>query len=374
MTCRNSNVDKFQKEIIMNRIVSLVCTVFLVLFVTDSVQAEVVSIEATVKSVDAQNNKITVERKGKTTEFDVSKSTNISKLKAGQKVTLSYHLDLETVLKIESPEAKSDLKSPELIMLQELDADGFEGNPVLTKDGLTIFWNVKGPSDSLKWVWTASRKDQNSLFENKKKLIPAADFTVSSDGLEIIMLQNNGSLASATRDDLDSNFSRPKTITELSKKYGFIAAPTISPDGLTLYYGRIVNGKGIQLHYSTRSSKNAKWSPPRPLLLPPSGYKIRFMTLSSDGKYLFCNAMDAEERKPNLLVYSRGTPQDRFQFLGVVDSEDLKVNASKGGAFARYLPETNELFFAGTVDESGDRKLLLIKNFSPETMIENVGE
>lgn len=258
----------------MNRIVSLVCTVFLFLFVSNTTQAEVVSIEATVKSVDAQNNIITVERKGKTTEFDVSKSTNISKLKAGQKVTLSYHLDLETVLKIESPESKSDLKSPKLIVLQELDADGFEGNPVLTKDGLTIYWNVKGSSDSLKWVWTATRKDPNSLFENKKKLIPAADFCVSLDGLEIIMLQKDGSLASATRDDLESNFSRPKAITELSKKYGFIAAPSISPDGLTLYYGRIVNGKGIRFHYSTRTSKNGKWSPPKPLLLPPSGYKM----------------------------------------------------------------------------------------------------
>ena len=204
LTCLSSNVDKFQKEIIMNRIVSLVCTGLLLLFVTNSVQAEVVPIEATVKSVDAQNNKITVERKGKTTEFDVSKNTDISNLKAGQKVTLSYHLDLETVLKIESPESKSDLKSPELIVLQELDSDGYEGNPVLTQDGLTIFWNVKGSSDSLKWVWTASRKDPNSLFENKKKLIPAADFTVSSDGLEIIMLQKDGSLASASRDDLNT--------------------------------------------------------------------------------------------------------------------------------------------------------------------------
>lgn len=358
----------------MNRLFNLVCTVFLVLFVTCVVQAEVVSIDATVKSIDAQNNKITVERKGKTTEFDVSKSTDISKIKEGRKVTLSYHLDLETVLKIESPESNSDLKSPELVVIQELDAEGFEGNPVLTKDGLTIFWNVKGPSDSLKWVWTATRKDQNSLFENKKKLIPAADFTVSSDGLEIIMLQKDGSLANATRNDLESNFSRPKTITELSKKYGFIAAPCFSPDGLTLYYGRIVNGKGIQFHYSTRPSKNAKWSPPRPLLLPSNGNKMRFMTLSSDEKYLFCNAMDAEEGKPNLMIYSRKSPQDRFQFLGVVDSEDLKVNASKGGAFARYLPDTNELFYAGTVDESGDRKLMLIKNFSPDTMVESVGE
>jgi Cu/Ag efflux protein CusF len=358
----------------MYRIMTITCFAMILFLATSIAQAEVVSIEATVKSVDPQNNKITIERKGKTTEFDVSKSTDISKLKAGQKVTLSYHLDLETVLKVESPEAKSDLKSPELIVLQELDADGFEGNPVVTKDGLTIFWNIKGPSDSLKWVWTATRKDQNSLFENKKKLIPAADFTVSPDGLEIIMLQNNGSLASATRDDLESNFSRPKTITELSKKHGFIAAPCLSPDGLTLYYGRIVNGKGIQFHSSTRTSKNAKWSSPRPLLLPPSGYKMRFMTLSSDDKYLFCNAMDAEEGKPNLLIYSRGTPQDRFQYLGVVDSEGLKVNASKGGAFARYLPDSNELFYAGTIDDSGDRKLLLIKNFTPETMVKSDGK
>tara|TARA_R110002111_G_scaffold18931_1_gene46175 strand:- start:28854 stop:29003 length:150 start_codon:yes stop_codon:yes gene_type:complete len=44
----------------------------------------------------------------------------------------------------------------------------------------------------------------------------------------------------------------------------------------------------------------------------------------------------------------------------------------QGGAFARYLPETNELFYAGAVDESSDRKLLLIKNYSPVKMIKNV--
>tara|TARA_R100001132_G_C3275839_1_gene100040 strand:- start:9281 stop:9595 length:315 start_codon:yes stop_codon:yes gene_type:complete len=97
-------------------------------------------------------------------------------------------------------------------------------------------------------------------------------------------------------------------------------------------------------------------------------------TVSLDGLEIIMLLMNAEEGKPNLLVYSRGTPQDRFQFLGVVDSEELKVNVSKGGAFARFIPETNELFYAGTVDDSGDRKLMLIKNFSPETMIERAGE
>ena len=83
----------------MYRILTITCFAMILFVSANHAIAEVVSIEATIKSVDPQNNKITVERKGKTTEFDVSKNTDLSKLKAGQKVTLSYHLDLETVLK-----------------------------------------------------------------------------------------------------------------------------------------------------------------------------------------------------------------------------------------------------------------------------------
>lgn len=349
------------------------CFLILYLFLLNTVTAEVVTIEATIISIN--ENKITIERKGKETEFDLSKNVDATSFKSGQTVNLKVHLDLEVVVKIEASKNEPTTKDPELVILQELDSEGNEGNPVLSPDGLRIYWHVKRASDQMRWVWTAKRKDQNSLFADKKRLLPAVDFTVSGDGLEMILLQKNGLLASAKRKDIESNFGRPRVISELNdKKYSHLVAPCLSADGLTLYGGRIVKGKGIQFHYSTRTSKNSRWSHPRLLPLPSSGYKMRFMTLSADEKYLFCNAIDFEEGKPNVLVYSRETTDAPFRFLGVVDSDELKIIAPKNGAFAQFLPESNELFFVGEVDDTGEKKLMLIKNFSPEKMVKQVGD
>jgi len=73
-------------------------------------QAEVITIEGTIKSVDAAKRTITVETSDGAKTLDVSSKAKISndgkdstldKLKAGQKVSLSYHDELEIVLKIE---------------------------------------------------------------------------------------------------------------------------------------------------------------------------------------------------------------------------------------------------------------------------------
>ncbi len=73
-------------------------------------QGEVITIAGTIKSVDANKRTITVETGGEEKTLDVSSKAKISTdgkdggldaLKAGQQVKLSYHDDLEIVLKIE---------------------------------------------------------------------------------------------------------------------------------------------------------------------------------------------------------------------------------------------------------------------------------
>jgi hypothetical protein len=352
----------------------------LALSVADAVQAAVITIEGTVKSVDAKKRTITVQTKTKTLELDVSRKAKVSvkgktakldSLKPGQKVTISYHEGLEIVLKIEAQ--GKGLPAPELVILRELDAPRWEGNPCVSPDGLRIYWNIKSPTDNVRWVWTAKRKDPDSLFEAKKRLIPAVDFTVTSDGLEMILLQKSGVLGSATRDDVDGAFRRTKTINEFGKKFGFLAAPCISSDSLTLYYGRLSKGKGIQFHVSTRRTRTSKWSSPKPLQLTPSGHNLRFLTVSPEDNLLFCNAMDIEgETQPNLIMYSRKNSQESFHSPGFVDCEGITVRGSKNGAFARYVPATHELFFAGMTEKGGESKLMILKSFSPDTMVKSI--
>jgi hypothetical protein len=95
----------------MCRVPISACLTILVFLAAGLAHAEVVTIDGTIKSVDAKKRTITVETGTKTLTLDVSskakisvegKEGNLDSLKPGQKVTLSYHDKLEIVLKIEA--------------------------------------------------------------------------------------------------------------------------------------------------------------------------------------------------------------------------------------------------------------------------------
>ena len=78
-------------------------------FLAASAHAEVITIEGTIKSVDTAKRTITVETEGEEKTLDVSSKAKISvegkdakldALKSGQNVKLSYHDELEIVLKV----------------------------------------------------------------------------------------------------------------------------------------------------------------------------------------------------------------------------------------------------------------------------------
>jgi len=75
------------------------------------VHAEVITIEGTIRSIDATTRTVTVDADGEEKTLDVSRKVKVSvggnaaaldALRSGQKVKLSYHDDLEIVLKIEA--------------------------------------------------------------------------------------------------------------------------------------------------------------------------------------------------------------------------------------------------------------------------------
>ncbi len=83
--------------------------------------AEVKNIEGTIKSVDTAKRTITVETDGKSKSLDLSSKVKITKdgeeesldsLKSGQQVTISYHDDLEVVLKIDVTTASDGIPTP----------------------------------------------------------------------------------------------------------------------------------------------------------------------------------------------------------------------------------------------------------------------
>ncbi|QDV17740.1 hypothetical protein Pan153_23950 [Gimesia panareensis] len=346
-----------------------VCVVLIMLFATTSIHAAEKTIDGKIKSVDATKRTISVIDNGQALDLELSKNTKItakdkplnpSSLQAGQSVVLKYHDGLGIVLEIEvlSPIEKK----PELVMLSELDTNGEESNPWISADGMTIYYTVK-PSQQTRWVWTAKRKDAESLFENPKRLIPAMDFTVSDDGLEMILFMNMG-LYQTTRDTVDDNFKRPTRITSAVIQNGFLAGPCLSSDGLTLYCDTMRKGFGPQIQVMTRRTKSSSWSKPQPLQLTPIG-KMKYPHISRDGKYLFCTGKDISQGS-NIIIHSGRDADGGFHSASVLNVDGITVR----GIFPRYVEATKELFFAGEPENgNGELKLMVLKNFDPEKVI-----
>lgn len=347
-----------------------VCVVLMLLSAATPTHAAEKTIEGKIKSVDATKRTISVIGKDKTLDLELSKNTKITaknkqlldprSLQAGQSVKLKYHDALGIVLEIDvlSPIEKK----PELVLLSELDTNGEESNPWVSPDGITIYFTVKEPTQQTRWIWTAKRKDAESLFENPKRLIPAMDFTVSDDGLEMILFLNKG-LYQTTRNTVEDNFKRPTRIISAVIKNGFLAGPCLSPDGLTLFCDSMQKGIGPQIQVMTRKTKSSNWSKPQPLQLTPIG-KMKYPYISRDGKYLFCTGKDISQGS-DILIHSGKDAEGGFHSASVLNIDGITVR----GIFPRYVEATSELFFAGESENGGELKLMVLKNFDPEKLI-----
>ncbi|MAX39942.1 MAG: hypothetical protein CME33_25645 [Gimesia sp.] len=348
-------------------------SVIAVLLIAATVHAAEKSIDGKIKSVDPTKRTISVIDKDNTLDLELSKNTKItaknkplnsSSLQAGQDVKLKFHDTLGIVLEIDvlSPVEKK----PELVVLNELDTNGEESNPWLSLDGLTIFFTTKEPSQQTRWVWSATRNDAESLFENPKRLIPAMDFTVSDDGLEMILFLNRG-LYRTTRSSVEDNFKRPSRITSAVLEGGFLAGPCLSSDGLTLYCDSMRKGFGAQIQFMTRKTKSSNWSKPEPLKLTQIG-KMKYPYVSRDGKYLFCTSKDISQGS-NIIIHSGKDADGGFHSASILNLNENTVR----GIFPRYVETTNELFFAGEPENgNGELKLMVLKNFNPEKVIPEV--
>ena len=156
----------------MNRIFTIFCTVALTFLITGFAYAETVGIEAIIKSIDIKNNTITVERKGKITKFDISKNVDTSQLKAGQSVSMKYHLDLEIVLKIEAsatPQKTEDNDAGFVSLFDGKTLKGWKGN--------SSYWKVvngaiigRNPAKSKGQYLVSEKQYRNFILKLKFKL------------------------------------------------------------------------------------------------------------------------------------------------------------------------------------------------------------
>lgn len=371
-----------------------------VLLVHFDLHAEVITIDVTVKAIDAKERSITVTKttksKSKDIELEVGKKAKIlidgkdaalNAVKVGNKASVSYESDLEVVTKIEiagdgTPTEANDSPA-EILNIEELNTEDDEFSPWLSDDGLTIYWDAINRMDGKaeeSWLWTAQRADAESQFEDRKSIFRGRFPVLPADGLEIIFRSPDfDGISVATRKNSSDSFGRPRQLSEL-KLGGLNARPRcITHDGLSLFFDRNEpDGKKDNTWVSTRSSRTEKWQAPKPLEVKvkgfPKGSRFTQVFLTSDGLHLFGIATLTKEQGKGdvgLGVLSRASADDPFtEYHPLTFQPDSPE--PKNGYVPRFVKATSELFLISntlytdpTLQAKRKLDLWVVKNFSP---------
>lgn len=359
----------------MSRCLTSASALLLALLVVDAAHAAIVTVDGSIKLVDAEKRTITVQTKAKTLELDVSRKAKVSvkgiaakldSLKAGQKVKISYHDGLDVVVTIEvigKEPSSPETPDVELVELKELNSAATSSkqvvtasSPWLSANGLTIYWEDSG-------IWTARRQDADSFFENKKRLFAGRHPTVTAAGLEMVLLVD-GLLHSTSRQTDRQQFKRPRLIREL-KTQPRVKNPCLSRDGLKLYFNRSQNGSEIVI--CSRDSRTSPWTAPKSIQFRRVGSDGAFTWpfFSKDEKTLFCSHEISDRLrngKGNLMIWTRKDdtgPFSKYEYVEFPDIEPLM------GRSPRYVAATKELFFHRVTGPKQGRGIWVVKNYVP---------
>lgn len=349
-----------------------------ILALSQSAQAAVVTVDVTIKAVNPQARGITVvyrtELGERTIELDVSRKAEITvngkagtldSLGPGLKGKVSYDKDLAIVTKIDVVGTPIAAKRPELVELSELNVDGTNDHPWLSEDGLTIYWDRTSERGAT--IWTAHRSQLESTFDEKKSLFSGKCPTVSSDGLEMILVgqRTDGkqglSLQRANRESLDKPFGRPTEIVNLRSHIPW--APCLSVDGLALYFE---SRPSKEVVCCTREDKESSWSNAQ--IFDAPGFRdgnISLSMITPDGLTLFGQETNATEA-PSLMMLSRSSTDEPFG-----EPKGIRFNNRPlYGYWPRYVSTTQELFFVrvptkdGQSDKGRPIGIWVVKNFT----------
>lgn len=253
--------------------------------------------------------------------------------------------------------------NPELVCLRELPSDQNKSGPWLSADGRTLFWADKqGP---VHHIWRAVRKGPGQAFTDAVKHFGGHDVTFSADLTEMIRVDYDPkpdagqkfAVFTATG-SVEQGYASPhRKLTEMAG-LGFVAAPCLSADGLTLYAEQFGNQSLPPNVRFRRMDRSARWG--KPEAVPLSGLAkggLRFPFISPDNKYLFGN----NDQSPSGMVVL--TSVDGGQTFGSPRPIEVPGAVVKG-KFPRYSPPTNELFFSESTT-ANTAELYLIRNFDP---------
>lgn len=253
---------------------------------------------------------------------------------------------------------------PRRVALTELNTPQTDAYPWISPDGLSLYWTREGSGQAVSSIWTATRRDPNSPFQNSRKVMEGRHASLTGDQLEIVLLggQSRLKLHYAKRPSLDQPFPPIKPMAEFDSEPS-PKSPFISPDGRAMLFQRRGARPGLtEFAFSVRRSPRGGWTPPH--AIPMNVDRRRFpdaltwpSTTANGLDLWFCNGGG---KTPQIMTGRRnrnGDPYRNFQLVQV--NGELVI-----GRCPRHSASTRELFFCATPSpESDDWDLYVIKGF-----------
>jgi hypothetical protein len=232
-----------------------------------------------------------------------------------------------------------------------------EMTPAISADGLTLYFTSDRPDGEGRWdIWVATRTSTSANWSTATNVGPVVNTSamesfpsISADGLELYFCRGDwgqGDIYVAIRHSPQEHW---RTAVRLSDAINVTAddyAPLISCDGLSLYFiSKRPGGPGdIDMWVTMRPTLDAAWGCPEPL--PPpinSPHKEGHKCVSTDGLMLFFQCFRNNETNKLLYVTIRDTKADPW--LRPINLGPMPVAGSSIPAIYSLSCDGTKLYF-----------------------------
>ena len=205
-----------------------------------------------------------------------------------------------------------------------VNSPNIEMTPSISTDGLSLYFTSDRPDGEGRWdIWLATRTsttDEWSPATNVGSSVNTSGMesmpSISADGLELYFCRGDwgqGDLYVVTRNSPEEPWQTAVRLSDAVNVSADDYSPLISFDGLSLYFvSKRPGGPGdIDMWVTVRPTLDAEWGCPEPL--PPpinSPHKEGHKCVSTDGLMLFFQRIEGRQANKSLYVTIRDTKAD----------------------------------------------------------------
>lgn len=185
-----------------------------------------------------------------------------------------------------SQTVKADFMIGEPSKVANVNSNGSDGSPQISRDGLALYYNYNAGSGCSYDVWVAKRPTTNDAWSAPVKLDflegyigPQRTPSLSGDGLELYFSDGHETVTGcppnasgfggsdlwvAKRSSKEDPWGVPENLGSIVNTAHHEDTPCISADGLSLYYmsNIISDPQNSEILMATRQSKDAPWEKP----------------------------------------------------------------------------------------------------------------